>query len=347
MYTLIIPDKRPIGVKISIVMPQHHFVPQTYLKGFAADDDADRVYFYDRRIADKGINKRLIQDVCSQNNLYQLLMDDGELSDGMEEAFATIVEPTFRAIVVKLLNRQSLTYPEKSEFAAYISLQIMRTPASREVYNAMATEIWDRGTKEQWKKLLDDTEREKVYKEMLEKTGVDVSALTKEDIQGIIDGTKFKTNWTIHKENWFKDNMEHMEMIFRAFERMHWRIYFAPNGSAFITSDNPIGVLVPMPDGWSVGTGFLARGSIRFFPLSKNACLTITDDEPSGFSFVDADKRRVQQINGVTAVSHHNILISHNPQLLARAIKRIPKGFSLTEAVKEQQVQEIRMGKYD
>jgi hypothetical protein len=128
-------------------MAQHHFVPQTYLRGFSADDDADRIYFYDRRIAEKGVNKRLIEDVCSQNNLYRLLMDDGTLKDDMEETFATIAEPKFKEIVTKLLNRQPLSYEDKSEFSAYISLQIMRVPASREVYNAMATEFWDRGSK--------------------------------------------------------------------------------------------------------------------------------------------------------------------------------------------------------
>ncbi|MEK7059690.1 MAG: DUF4238 domain-containing protein [Patescibacteria group bacterium] len=328
-------------------MPQHHFVPQTYLRGFASDDDADRIYFYDRRIADKGVNKRLIEDVCSQNNLYRLLMDDGTLKDDLEDTFATIAEPTFKAIVTKLLNKQALTYEEKSEFAAYISLQIMRVPASREVYNAMATEFWDSASKEQWKKLLDDTEREKVYKQMDEETGVDVSALSKEDIQGIIDGTKFKTEWTIPKENWVKDTMENMAMIFRAFERMHWRVYFAPKGCAFITSDNPVGVLIPMSDGWSAGTGFLVRGSIRFFPLSKRACLTITDDEPAGFSFVNATKSRTQQINGVTAVSHHNVLLAHNQQLLERSLKRIPEGFNFTEAVKKHQVEQVKMGMFD
>jgi len=328
-------------------MAQHHFIPQTYLRGFATDDDSERVYFYDRRIADKGVTKRLIQDVCSQNNLYRLLMDDGEYKDDLEQDFATIAEPTFKDIVVKLLDCAPLSPKEKSEFAAYISLQIIRTPASREMYNAMSTEVMNRATNKQWEKLLDDQERQRVMSEMKEETGFDTSVLTKEDIQGIIDGTKFKTTWTIPKENWLKHTMEIMGMIFRAFERMHWRIYFAAPGTAFITSDNPVSVLVPKPDGFYVGSGFLNRGSIRFFPLTKNACLTITDNEPSGFSFADANKRRVQQINNVTALSHHKIIISHSPQLLTRWVKRIPDGFSLTEAVKEYQAQDILMGKYD
>src|ERR1035437_3503181 len=138
-------------------MPQHHFVPQTYLRGFATDDDSERVFFYDRRPND--VQKRLIEDVCSQNNLYRLLMDDGELSDDLEDTFAKIAEPKFKEIVTKLLNREALTPEEKSEFAAYISIQIIRTPASREIYNAMATEIMEIATKKQWARLLDDDER--------------------------------------------------------------------------------------------------------------------------------------------------------------------------------------------
>lgn len=328
-------------------MAQHHFIPQTYLRGFATDADPDRIFFYDRRIADKGAVKRLIEDVCSQNNLYRLLMDDGTLKDDLEQSFAEIAEPTFKAVVGKLLNRERLSPKEKSEFAAYISLQTMRTPASREIYNSMATELLNRESNKQWEKLLDDDERTRVTQEILKETGVDVSGLTKEDIQGIIDGTKIRTEWKIPKENWVKHTMEHMELVFRSFERMHWRTYFAPTGTAFITSDNPVGVLVPLPDGWYAGSGLLARGAIRFFPLSKKACLTITDNERPGFSFVDADKRRVKQVNGVTAISHHNILLGHSQALVERSIKRVPSGFSIIEAIKKHQAQEIKLGYYD
>jgi hypothetical protein len=58
----------------------------------------------------------------------------------------------------------------------------------------------------------------------------------------------------------------------------------------------------------------------------------MTADEPAGFSFVEADARRVQQINSVTAVSCHNILLGHNDRLVARCVKR-SKGFNMLDAV--------------
>lgn len=326
-------------------MAKHHFVPQTYLRGFATDDDSERVYFYDRRIASKGATKRLIEDVCSQNNLYEIIMDDGsgaKKSDDLEKAFATVAEPTFKAIVTKLLARTPLTREEKSEFAAYISLQVMRTPATRELYNSLSTAIWDAEAKKQWAKLLDDTERERVIKELKEESGVDASKLTKQDIHNIIDGNGVETTWTIPKENWVKDVTEIMGEVYPALEKMHWRVYFAPKGTAFITSDNPVGILVHKPDGYYAGTGILNPGSIRLFPLTKYACLSITDDEPAGFSFADADKKRVQQINGVTAVSYHNILIGHNQQLVARSIKR-SKGLNMIKTVSKMQIEEMQL----
>lgn len=322
-------------------MTQHHFVPQTYLRGFASDDDLSRIYFYDRRIAAKGVTKRLIQDVCSQNNLYTLLMQDGSQSDGLEESFATVTEPIFRELADKLLNRVALTAKEKGEFAACLATQMIRTPASKEIYDAMTTAIMDTESKKLWTKLLNDDERNKMFNEVKQETGRDMSAITKEDIEGILDGTKFKTSWTVYKESWIKDNVELMPEIFRALEKMHWRVYFAPTGTAFITSDNPVGILVKKPDGYYVGTGILSQGAVRLFPLARNACLSITDDEPSGFSFETATKKRVQQINGVTAVSHHNILLGHNTQLVSRSIKR-SKGFNLTDAIKMEIVQKIK-----
>ena len=320
-------------------MPQHHYIPQTYLKGFATDDDDRRVFFYDKRVGEA--KKRLIEDVCSQNNLYRLLMDGGEPSDDLEQSFANIAEPAFKEIVTKLLNREPLTHKQKSEFAAYICLQMIRTPASRKIHDAMETAIMDIVANKQWAKLLDDDERAKAFEDIRKETGVDVSALTKEDIQGIIDGTKFKTEWDIPKENWIKRQFEMLLPILRAYERMHWRVVFAPKGSAFITSDNPLGVLVRMRDGWYLGTAVLAPGSIRVFPLSKNACLTMLDTLPSGYSFVDGDKRRVQQLNNVTAASYHNILISHSKPLLERNVKRVGN-FSLIDDVIEHQTKEIK-----
>ncbi|MCA9347950.1 DUF4238 domain-containing protein [Candidatus Saccharibacteria bacterium] len=330
-------------------MPQHHFVPQTYLRGFATDDDEDRVFFHDVRVKDDEVNKRLIEDVCSQNNLYKLLMDDNEYKDDLEDTFATVAEPKFREVRDKLLAKQNLSYEDKSEFSAYIALQIMRTPANREIYSSMSKEMWDRESKKYWQKLLDDdAERERVFEEVKKQTGTDPKKIpTKEDIQGIIDGTKFKTEWTIPKENWIIDTMEIMQELFRAFEKMHWRIYFAPRGTAFITTDNPVSVLLQERSGWMVGHGYLAPNAIRFFPLSKNACLAIHSDAPNGFSFETATKRRVQQINGVTVMSRFNIVIGHNKALVQRQLRKIPDGFNLVNSITEHQRTEIQNGLYD
>lgn len=325
-------------------MAQHHFIPQMYLRGFASDDDPERIFFYDRRIADHGVTKRRIEDVCSQNNLYTLELKDGTKSDGLEQSFATVTEPIFKELIGKLTSRNALTAKEKSEFAACLATQMIRTPASREIYDTLSTAIMDAESKKLWTRLLNDDERKRAFEEFARETGRDASTITKEDIQGIIDGTKFKTSWKVYKESWLKDNIERMPDIFRALERMHWQVYFAPQGTSFITSDNPMGILVKNPDGYYVGTGILSIGAVRLFPLSKQACLSIMDDEPAGFSFVRADKERVKQINGVTAVSHHNILLGHNEQLVARSIKR-SKGFNLTDAIKLRIIQDVKSGK--
>jgi uncharacterized protein DUF4238 len=324
-------------------MPKHHFVPQTYLRGFAADD-ADRIYYYDRRVDE--IHKRLIEDVCAQNNLYRLKMDDGELSDTLEESFATVAEPLFKQIVEKLTSRQSLTPQEKGEFAAYISLQLIRTPFSRRIHDSIAEEVMNTETTKHWEELLDDDVRKKAFAKIKNETGRDVSSLTKADIQGIIDGSKYTVKWNMPKENWIKNQMEMIEEVFRALERMHWRIYYAPRNSAFITSDNPIGILVKMQDGYYAGTGILAPNSIRLFPLTKRACLAITDDEPNSFSFANVGRDRVRQINRVIAMSCDQIIIGHNEQLLNWWVKRI-RGFNMADAVIEDQINKMRAGQYN
>jgi len=319
-------------------MAYHHFVPQTYLRGFATLDDEDRVYFYDRRVG--AAHKRMIEDVCGENNLYRLMMDDGEPKDDLEDTFAKVAEPIFAEIVRKLLNRQALTPQERSEFSAFIALQIVRTPRTHKLYDALATHVMESESNKMWAKLLDDEERKRVFDEMTLKTGHNFSGLTKEHIQGIIDGTKFTTKWTIPKENWIKHTMEMMEEVFRAFEKMHWRVYYAPRGTAFITSDNPVNALSDLDGiGGMAGGGFLVPNSVRLFPLSKSACLAIYDQEPPGFSFVDANRRRVKQVNEITLKTCDKVLISHDQRLLDRCVKRL-NGYEMLPELIERQIAE-------
>lgn len=330
-------------------MAKHHFIPQTYLRGFSTDDDEKRVYFHDVRTKDDNVNKRLIEDVCSQNNLYELLMDNNEYKDDLEHIFATVAEPKFREARDKLLAKQSLSFEDKSEFSAYIALQIMRTPANREIYSSASKEMMDWESKKFLQKLIDDdTERERVFKEVKSATGSNFNNTpSKNDIQGVLDGTKFKTELIVPKENWISDTMKIMQELFRAFEKMHWRIYFAPMGTGFITTDNPVSVVLRENNGWMVGYGYLAPNATRLFPLSKKACLEIHSDIPNGFSFETASKKRVQQINSATVMSRFNIVIGHNEALVLRQLKKIPEGFSLISSITEHQRTLIRAGEYD
>jgi hypothetical protein len=313
-------------------MALHHFVPQTYLRGFASNDDPNRVFYYDRRVGKT--HKRSIEDICGQKNLYRLHMDDGELSDALEESFATIAEPLFRQILQKLANRQPLSRSEKSEFAAYIALQMIRTPFARRISDSIGRDVYDSETKKWWERLLDDDYREKEFAKLKQDTGteLDLTKLTRDDIQGIIDGTTFTVEWNMPKENWIKNQMEVMAEVFPALEQMHWHIYFAPPQAAFITSDNPIGILVREGNGYMLGTGILAPNGIRLFPLSSKACLEMRDDVRTGFSFGDTTREKVRQINRVTAMSCDQILIGSNERLVNWWAPHI-KDFNLADMV--------------
>jgi hypothetical protein len=105
--------------------------------------------------------------------------------------------------------------------------------------------------KKHWAELLDDDKREKEFLKLKEETGTDLSAMTREDIQGMLDGTRFKVDWKIPKENWLKDNLELLPLIFQPLQRMHWRLYYAGRNTAFITSDNPVGVVLKESDGYA------------------------------------------------------------------------------------------------
>jgi Protein of unknown function (DUF4238) len=74
------------------------------------------------------------------------------------------------------------------------------------------------------------------------------------------------------------------------------RIWRAPQGSQFVTSDNPLVSFIVMSNGrFAPGFGFNHKDTVGAFPIAPDACLLLGGDDPSERFYVDA--KAVDEIN--------------------------------------------------
>lgn len=121
---------------------------------------------------------------------------------------------------------------------------------------------------------------------------------------------------------------------------MFWRVYTAPKGASFITSDNPV-TCVNNPSGTyskgsegGVGGQLGARNNLIYFPLTKKHMLQIWGSIPSGFEYCTASKGRVSTYNKYTQMNCHNYLIGSNERLVSKYAKLAETSDQMTELKK-------------
>ena len=112
---------------------RHHFVPQMLLRRFA---DADgRLFFFDKRIADKGVQKASPDNIFLQRHLYTQYEKDGTKDVSAERHFAQLEGEADRIIdkitqQAELGKLPRLTTAERKTWDQFFYYQWKRTPDS-------------------------------------------------------------------------------------------------------------------------------------------------------------------------------------------------------------------------
>jgi hypothetical protein len=91
-----------------------------------------------------------------------------------------------------------------------------------------------------------------------------------------------------------EDLLAHTEMIKKMLVPNPWQVWLAPNGSEFVTSDNPVITFIRFGDVWHPGHGFNRPGVVVAFPLASTACLIAGI---AGTEYQKVDVATVKRIN--------------------------------------------------
>ena len=241
-------------------------MPKFYLKGFA--DKQGMLWVYE-----KGKNAPRASKPKAEANRenYYVFTDRGTPDDGAEKLLSkveSIVAPTIR----KLANPQfKMNDQQRGELYAFVALMFVRVPAYREFIDKTMSEMMKRFAVSQAK------DSEKFYgavKEMEAETGkplADVEKLRAIAMSGDYEVTQASVGFNLLMI--FQTSLK----ICEVFETQYRHdIIYAPPGTFFPTSDNPIATLEPDTEGRaSMGGGITRPGNQVIFPLNKRACLIL------------------------------------------------------------------------
>lgn len=317
---------------------QAHFVPQTYLRGFSFDKKRKKVYAYNTMTGD--IRPSAIDTICSQRYLYQIKDADGMPSDEIEDFLAKEIEPRYSGWLERIRRKEALDNPAIADLAHYVALQHVRVPDSLSHTEEIGEQAFRETANEQWAKLLDDQEREKVLKELeeaypeefaeLRRKFPDFSGkLSRQDIQDIIDGRGYELEIDIGKNNIIATMLKSISFVAEQIVSSGWTFISAPEGKEFITTDMPCYVMIPVPGGaisFKQG-GFGHPGAHVVLPLAKDVCLLIKQgDYYQKFGVCKPDF--VDQINLLTAKHYKQYIIGSHKPVIEPYVPRVNDGLS-------------------
>jgi len=120
------------------------------------------------------------------------------------------------------------------------------------------------------------------------------------------------------------DNGGYVQSIFRmawdiadGLLNTKWFVFHAPKGAAFVTSDNPVGLIINRELKEGEVPAILLAGAVRFFPLNSKSCLFMFDGGFRGeIEHKVISKSEVRKINQLTYKQAQKYMISGNRALL-------------------------------
>lgn len=136
---------------------------------------------------------------------------------------------------------------------------------------------------------------------------------------------------------WAEELYETFTKDAQYFTNMYWRVWKAPKGAAFITSDNPV-ACASSPDGnpkvMKLDSGLAAKNIRIFFPLNKKLMLVMWSSKTTGFEYMHANKTWVSDYNNITQQNCNNYLIGPNVRLVQKFALRAKDDKSMHDAQK-------------
>jgi hypothetical protein len=270
----------------------HHFIPRFYLEKFTSKDADQVVWTYDT----KGNRAwaRSPDNTAIEKHLYSVTMADGCHNTSIEEHFSKI-ESKATPILDKLIECEKLSDLERVNFAIFLAIMYVRTDAFRQNYAELEASFLSLKNHR-------IASSKRLFEAHMRKYQEAVGALSEDEINDLKDGmlNPQKFSITLSKKLTLKA-LGAYESLSPFFYEMNWTVLTTSSPRYFITSDNPVALLIPPKKINPFYHGGLSDSNIELtFPLSSQTCLLATwdNDLPPN---IEVGREYVKQINRIRA----------------------------------------------
>lgn len=286
-----------------------HFVPRSFLKGFAIDSEDSLIWGYDKKYC-KCTGKRSMNQICSFDYYYEQLKPDGSKTQVLEDGFQAIETPAIE-IIRNLSTSQTLSSHDKGCLAFYIGLMLTRGPSFRDGVHEIhkhSAEIM--------------LQKEYESGRLPEPPAILKKLIVNNDITSAI-----KTEILPHVSLQYMYDMANK--ISQSLCDKKWDIYYIENCDYFITSDTPVmfGRFDPK-ESRSIGPAH--PQSFVLFPITKKMLIAVRpfcEPDCSSFEFIPVKDGMVEATNKLMCFhAQRFIYTSEQSQKLLDCIKKA-KGY--------------------
>jgi uncharacterized protein DUF4238 len=260
---------------------KHHFVPRSFLRGFATDSKDSLIWGYDKKYG-RCSGCRSIHRICSLDYYYEQVKPDGGKTEVLEDGFQTIEKPAIE-IIRNLSASKALAPEEKGCLAFYIGLLLTRGPSFRD------------GVHECLKHSLEILLQKEYESGRLPQP----PAIVK---QHIVDGditSVIKTEILPHA------SLEHMYRVAKSIGQSllekKWDIYHSESDDRFATSDTPVMSADINPSKLRT-LGPAHPDSLILCPITKTTLLVVRpyyETDQTAYEFMLAREGMVAAVNGL------------------------------------------------
>jgi hypothetical protein len=288
---------------------RHHFVPRFYLEGFARDG---KLWLYDRER--KQFRHGAPDKIAIICDYYTLTNEQGEKDCRIEE-FLSVIEGKAKTVILKLEARGNISPEERLSLAHFIALLAVRIPRfdrdADEIADAACTHL----IKHAVPTLAAAAELLKQHRE-----GNKPADITPESMFDFIHKEKFSVKM---KRNFAIDSMLGLALKSTLeVAMMDWLVVHANTQTSFITSDNPVGYIVP-PELARAGEpvfGICSQKVTKIVPLSQRVAL-LMGKFGGGLGHASFDRDHVRDLNVTTAEQSHAYVYARDESLLRSIVR--------------------------
>jgi hypothetical protein len=282
-----------------VTAKRHHYVPQSYLLGFA--DGNKRLMTVPLDGVESYIQS--VENAAAESYYNAFVDEQGERSMVVEEQLSAIEGDGVSAIKRILSGEFPPKDQTRVQLATYLGLQVARSPRTR----AMLDQIVDRTSK-----IMVAFSGPSGTRKVLEDKGHELSD---EEAAALWRTASAFDNYRVtpHQNRQIQQMLDSIFPLAEPFAVLPWGMVRFQH-RALLTCDNPVGMWRPADrsrhQGWTHGIG-VATADELWFPLDRRTALLVSPHLPTDGLRLRATTKWAQRINQIIALWAHRFIYHH------------------------------------